>query len=386
MTLLAAIDEFGIAAPDYQTVLTSLTGAYRGIYGTDAYLEPDSQDGALLAVFALALHDTSSLAIAVYQAFSPATAQGGGLSSVVKINGLKRQVPAFSTCDVVLTGQVGTVVADGIVIDPAGGRWIVYGLVVIDQSGAVTARATFENPGAMAAPPGSLAVIGSPTRGWQSVTNPGSATLGSPVESDATLRQRQAVSTSLPSRSVLEGIEGAILALPGVLRAKAYENDTGAVDSRGIPGHTVSMVVDGGDPQAVANTIGAKKAPGVGTYGTTALTVVDVYQIPRTVQFFRPVIVPITVAISLQALPGYVAPNGVAVSAAVAAWINALPIAAPVRLSRLYVPVDGVSSTFNVTGLTLARTGGTLAAADVVLAFNEAASCTPAAVVLTVTA
>ena len=384
MTYAATIDAFGITAPDFNTVLVGLTAQYRGIYGQDAYLEPDSQDGALLAILALALHDTNSLAIAVYQAFSPGTAQGEGLSSIVKINGITRHVQAYSTCDILIVGQVGTVIADGIVTDPAGGRWIMYGIIVIPESGQVTATATFEAAGAVAAPPGSLIVIGSPTRGWQTATNPASAALGEPVESDATLRLRQRDSTALPSRSVLSGIQGGVLSLVGVVRSNAYENDTDITDARGIPSHSIAMVVDGGDAQSVANIIGARKGPGVGTYGTTSQTVTDVYAIPRPIKFFRPTIVPIEVAVTIQALPGYVTPTGLAISAAVAAYINSLAIAAPVRLTRLYVPIDAVSATFNVTALTIRRSGGTFAAVDLVLLFNEAASCVPASVTLTV--
>ena len=384
MTYAATIDAFGITAPDFNTVLVGLTAQYRGIYGQDAYLEPDSQDGALLAILALALHDTNSLAIAVYQAFSPGTAQGEGLSSIVKINGITRHVQAYSTCDILIVGQVGTVIADGIVTDPAGGRWIMYGIIVIPESGQVTATATFEAAGAVAAPPNSLIVIGSPTRGWQTATNPASAALGDPVESDATLRLRQRDSTALPSRSVLSGIQGGVLSLVGVVRSNAYENDTDITDARGIPSHSIAMVVDGGDAQSVANIIGARKGPGVGTYGTTSQTVTDVYAIPRPIKFFRPTIVPIEVAVTIQALPGYVTPTGLAISAAVAAYINSLAIAAPVRLTRLYVPIDAVSATFNVTDLTIRRSGGTFAATDLVLLFNEAASCVPASVTLTV--
>ena len=384
MTYAATIDAFGITAPDFNTVLVGLTAQYRGIYGQDAYLEPDSQDGALLAILALALHDTNSLAIAVYQAFSPGTAQGEGLSSIVKINGITRHVQAYSTCDILIVGQVGTVIADGIVTDPAGGRWIMYGIIVIPESGQVTATATFEAAGAVAAPPNSLIVIGSPTRGWQTATNPASAALGDPVESDATLRLRQRDSTALPSRSVLSGIQGGVLSLVGVVRSNAYENDTDITDARGIPSHSIAMVVDGGDAQSVANIIGARKGPGVGTYGTTSQTVTDVYAIPRPIKFFRPTIVPIEVAVTIQALPGYVTPTGLAISAAVAAYINSLAIAAPVRLTRLYVPIDAVSATFNVTALTIRRSGGTFAAVDLVLLFNEAASCVPASVTLTV--
>ena len=61
-------------------------------YGSDAVLTPDSQDGQLLAVFAQAIYDNGQALIAIYNSFSPATAQGAGLSSLVKINGLARDV------------------------------------------------------------------------------------------------------------------------------------------------------------------------------------------------------------------------------------------------------------------------------------------------------
>uniref|UniRef100_UPI0039E14609 hypothetical protein n=1 Tax=Anabaena sp. CCY 9910 TaxID=3103870 RepID=UPI0039E14609 len=81
---------------------------------------------------------------------------------------------------------------------------------------------------------------------WQTVINPTAATPGQPVEFDATLRTRQAVSVALPSRTVLEGTVGAVASVDGVVRYRAYENDTNSTDSNGIPSHSISMVVDGG--------------------------------------------------------------------------------------------------------------------------------------------
>lgn len=98
---LATIDETGLHLPDYPTVLEDVKARFRGIYGDDLYLGPDSQDGQLCAVFALALHDAYTLAGSVYNAYSPATAQGTGLSRMVKINGLRAQAlgaAAPSTC------------------------------------------------------------------------------------------------------------------------------------------------------------------------------------------------------------------------------------------------------------------------------------------------
>ena len=42
--LSATVTAQGISAPDYQTILDTLTSYFRQIYGSDAYLEPDSKD------------------------------------------------------------------------------------------------------------------------------------------------------------------------------------------------------------------------------------------------------------------------------------------------------------------------------------------------------
>lgn len=94
------ISAAGIDAPDFAQILAVLNERVREIFGDDIYIEPDSQDGQLLGVYSLALSDLNAAAVAVYNAFSPATAQGNGLSSVVKINGLRRKLPSRSQAEV----------------------------------------------------------------------------------------------------------------------------------------------------------------------------------------------------------------------------------------------------------------------------------------------
>ena len=141
---LATIDENGLHLPDYPTVLEDVKARFRGIYGDDLYLGPDSQDGQLCAVFALALHDAYTLAGSVYNAYSPATAQGTGLSRMVKINGLRRKPSGRSTVDLRLVGQAGTVIRGGMAGDAAGKRWLLPDEVAILQSGEITVTATAE--------------------------------------------------------------------------------------------------------------------------------------------------------------------------------------------------------------------------------------------------
>lgn len=379
-----AIGSAGISAPAYADILAYLQAQYRSIFGSDVYLGSDSQDGQFLAIIADAINDANAAAIAVYNAFSPATAQGADLSSVVKINGLARNAASYSTVDVVITGVAGTSIFLGVVQDTAGFKWNLPLFAVIPSGGQITVTATCQTIGAITALPGTVSQIATPTLGWQSATNPAAAAVGAPVETDAALRQRQSRSTAIPSLTVLDGMIGAVAAVPGVTRYAAYENDTASTDANGIPPHSVSFVAEGGDAAAIASAIAAKKTPGAGTYGTTSETITDVYGIPHTINFFRPTDVPVTAAITLKALTGYTSAIGAEIQNAISAYIGSLAIGQKVMLTRLYLPANlsgaADSATYEITSLTLNGS-----AADVAIAFNQVATCTPANVVLTVT-
>lgn len=386
----AVITDTGITAPTYAEVLAFLQAQYRSIYGADTYLESDSQDGQFLGVIALAISDANATTIAVYQSFSPSTAQKAALSSNVKINGLARAVPTNSQADLTCIGQAGTVITNGIAQDQANNKWALPATVTIPPAGTITVTATCAAVGAVSAAAGQINKIVTATRGWQSVNNASDASPGSPVESDPSLRSRQKTSTALPSRTVLEGTVGAVAAVQGVTRYVAYDNDTKITDANGIPGNHLAMVVEGGDAAAIAEAIAAKKGPGGGTYGTTSVTVQNVYGMPITISYFRPTYDPVTVAISLKALTGYTSNTGTAVQKAVSDYVNSVAIgggaSASVEWADALTAANSVfgSTTFKLTALTLTGPAGA-GSPDIPLAFNHAASCTPASVVLTVT-
>ncbi|PRH17233.1 baseplate J/gp47 family protein [Burkholderia multivorans] len=388
-TIAPTIDANGITAPTYAYVLAYLQDQYRSIYGADTYLEPDSQDGQLLGVFAKAISDVNSVAIAIYRSFSPATAQDDALSSNVKINGIARKAASYSSADLVLVGQAGATITNGAAKDANGVQWLLPATVTIPPSGTITVTATCATIGDVSARAGTINQIATPALGWQSVTNPADAAEGAPVEKDAVLRQRQTVSTALPSLTVLDGIIGAVANVAGVTRYVAYENDTSATDANGIPSHSISLVVEGGDATAIANAIAAKKTPGSGTYGTTAVIVTDIYGRPITIRFFRPVAAPIAATVTIKALTGYTSQTGQQIQQAVSDYINGVQIggglSGSVEWGDALTAANSVGGgvTFKLSGLTLTgpRGAGT---PDVALLFNEAASCTPANVTLVV--
>lgn len=374
---LIFVDQSGLHYPDYPTVLTYLQGEYRTIYGADTYLEADSQDGQWVAILALAMFDSMQVAAAVYNSFSPLTAQKDALSRNVKINGIARLVASYSTADLTIVGQAGTTILNGQAKDTLEQKWNLPASVTIPVGGSIVVTATAEQVGAISAAAGTINKIATPTLGWQTVNNVAAATIGDPVETDAELRRRQAQSTMIPSLSVMEGIVGAVASLSGVNRYRGYENDTNSTNADGVPAHAISLVVEGGTTQAIAEAIAAKKTPGTATYGTTSYTTYDQYGVPNIINFFRPTAATISVEVSLTARTGYLSTTASAIKAAVVDYIANLLIGDDIYISKLYVPANLANTvsadTFDVTQIRIKKNSGSWVTTNLTLAFNEIA-------------
>ena len=172
-TPIAVIDATGIHKPDFPTELAYFTSAFQSIFGADAYLGNDSQDGQFVGLLALTLDDVNNQAIEVYNSFSPSTAQGVGLSSNVKINGIARKVPSFGAVPVVVSGQAGITITNGFVTDASGNQWNLPPSVTIPPVGQITVTATCAVLGAIVTAAGP-ATIGNPTFGWPHKVPPSS--------------------------------------------------------------------------------------------------------------------------------------------------------------------------------------------------------------------
>lgn len=373
-TLSAQITSTGISAPTYDDIFASLQASYQAIYGSDIYIDPDSQDGQFLAIFAKAINDNNALAIAVYNAFSPATAQGIGLSRMVKINGIQRLVPTNSMVDVTIVGDPGTTITNGNIQDKNGNIWLLPASVVIPSpQDQIDVTAICATPGAVTAPAGTINIIATPTRGWDSVTNALDAIPGNPLESDATLRRRQSVSTALPALSVLDAIIGQVANLPGVVALRGYENDTGVPDINGIPAHTVCMVVKGGDPIQIAHVIALTKTPGTGTFGTTREVIIDPEGVPNFIKFQRPIEKRLSATVYITAGANYLSNTGSLIQQQLSDYVTSVGIGNNVPWWRLFgasdVPV--LDQSYDVTNITIGVAGGVQSNTDVPVLFNE---------------
>lgn len=392
-TPVCQVTAAGCVRPTFADCLAYVQGSYRAIYGQDMVLDASSQDGQFMALLANAIHDANGETLAAYNSFSPATAQGTGLDRNVKLNGIRRKRASYSTVPLLIVGQARTVITGGVITDAAGNQWALPPSVYIPDAGQVTVPATCQTIGAIALSAGAIDTanakgsIATVTRGWQSVTNVAAASVGQPVESDSALRQRQALSTALPSLSINDGLAGALAAISGVNRLKVYENDAGYPDANGTPGRSVAVVVDGGDPATIAQVIRLKKGS-AGTYGSTYVDVPDTGGVAKRIRFFYLSQAPVAYALTVKNLGGFTLSLQNQVTAALAAWSNGLDIGEDVELDQAFAAAklyDGTGSkTFKIVGFTAGRLGQPTAATDVPIAFNEAAICDVSNIAVTV--
>lgn len=375
------VDSAGLHIPTYNDILEDMIVAMKQIYGDDIYLENDSADYQLLSIFALKQSDTLQALAYAYNARSPHTAIGTSLDAVVKLNGIRRKEASHSTCDVVLTGTAFTEITNGVVQDKAGITWDLPVTVVIGSDGKVTTTVTCRETGAVSALAGDIDTIVTPTYGWTSVINETTAIQGRDVETDAELRQRQSISTSNPSQTMLAGTEGAIAALPNVKRFAVYENDTNSdsiseANPHGLPPHSITCVVEGGTDEDIAKAIYIHKGLGCYTNGTTVVNYTDQNEYVNSIRFSRPVYKDIYVKVEVKKYTGYVTSILSKVRMAIYDYLASLTVGSDVSISMLIGIItscnpDVNKPIFGINSITIGTSSGSLAAADIDIAYNE---------------
>ena len=378
------IDDTGYHYPTYNDILEYLIDQMQTIYGSGIYLGNDSPDYEMLSTFAELTYDTYQAGEMLYNAQSVETAIGAGLDYQVALAGISRKQPTKSAAALTLAGTPNTVISGGVCADANGYLWDIDGTVTLDSNGQATALAYCREYGFVSAEANSITRIMTPTLGWESVTNAAAAEAGAVAEKDSTLRARFRKSSALSSVGMLDSLTSAILAVNDVVRCSVYENDAGETDANGVPGHSVCCIIEGGDEQALADIIWAKKGIGAGTYGGEAgdsnlvqRTVYDKNNFPHVISFARLTYIEISIQIDLMPKNGYSAEIATEIQMAVVDYLSAFGIGVSLDVSTLWTVVQSVNANLRVPSFSLRairakRPGGSYKTDDVQIAFNEA--------------
>ena len=374
------IDQTGFHMPSFADIRDYLVEQYRSIYGQDVYLGNDSLDYQEISVRALMIFDAFNAGQLAYDNRSPQTAIGTALDSVIKYNGMSRKAASFSTVQMTCTGLSGTVIINGMVGDVNGNKWDLPPVVTLDPvSGITNITALCQVEGSITALPGDISTILTPTAGWVSTINNAAANMGLPVEQDSAIRSRQAISTELPSQTLLAGTIAALITLPNVTRQKVYENPTNIVDVNGLPPHSITAIVEGGSDNDIAKVIYNNKGPGCFTNGDHQVIVSDpIYGISSVIRFYRPTYIPIFVTVHILPLSGFTSAVAAQIAKAVNDYLNSLEIGEELTISALYgaalsVMINLSQPVFSIRELIAGTSIGTQGTDDIIMTFNQVA-------------
>jgi uncharacterized phage protein gp47/JayE len=263
--------------------------------------------GQLNGIMASEIAAVWELAEAVNDAQDPDKAAGAAQDALYALTGPLRDDATFSAvlCDVTL--QPGTTIAPGEAIVSAVGNATArfentFPMVNGGVGVAVITGVRFQalEAGPLVANAGTLTVRETLPAGWDAVTNPEDATVGTGIESDAAYRHRREDELAAEGGGTTSGIRAALLQLETVLAASVLENtDDSVVES--MPPKSIWAIVRSSpgalDEQAIGETIYANKAGGIEAFGTVPVTVLDSEEVPHVVHFSRPTEVSVYVAL-----------------------------------------------------------------------------------------
>lgn len=356
--------------------IAELTAEAKAVFGNDIDLSSDTMDGQHLGLFAEAIADLDELAEMVWLSFDPDLATGTSLSRLVKINGIERSQGARSIVDLTLTGVNGVLIPKGSIVGNSDDTVSVYTLedARIGQDGTAIVTASPQNMGAISAGAGTLTVIKTPLFGWSEVNNADSMAIGKAKESDFQLRIRRRGSVSKGNRNMTEALWASLSDLEGVIEVSVLENATQYIDSRGLPPHSIHVVIAGGEVDSIANIIWASKTGGTVLAGTESHTIIDETGGEQVIKFSRPVDVNVKVKVYITPLAGYsFSTIGLIKNAILDYMQNEVSVGGNIINSALYTPLNEVGG-FAINKIELAKGGEPLAEKSLYLNFNERVS------------
>jgi hypothetical protein len=374
-------------------IIARLQDIFRGIYGQDINLDPDSQDGQLIAAEAEARSDILQLAEDIYNSFNPNSATGlplkmmGALTGVTPILGQNSRIYAQVTFDRAGAPAVpaGSIIKDTVTgakyaLDASAGPSTVSELVFVTTATALEKGTPDSNEA-------NAFSIETPVYGWASAAMRwGMIQSGVLAETDEAFRMRRAKSVAMPSQGLSDGLWAA---LNGLVEAHVFENSRSVwASAKGadmvLPPHSLAVVV-ASDHYDIAPTIN-RYILGPTTVGTTLVSVTDQQGEPHPVRYTIATPVPIVVQLRYLEVPGQGFSGNIgetALAPALATWFTKnQKLGADVVWGNMFAPILSAvpgripgQPSIIIKSLKLGRKGGSAAVwGDLAIAYNELAT------------
>jgi uncharacterized phage protein gp47/JayE len=303
----------GFALKPLDVIKSEIEADLRATFGAGINLEPQSNFGQLVGIFAERYSDLWQIAEAIYTALTADGAADAALDLVAALTGTARNAPKLTHVIATCSGTPGTVLPSGRVasITGTGARFVSLAPATIGGGGTVSVEFAAELAGPTPAYAGTLTTIETPLSGWTAITNPTDHTLlGANLETDPDLRLRRELELRSQGNAAVAPVRAKVRAVKDVIDAFVFENDGDTVDTDGMPPHSIECVVDGGLDADIRAAIFASKAGGIATTGTVSGSVTDSQGTTHTIKHSRPAFLDAYVTVRVSVDPGVFPADG----------------------------------------------------------------------------
>lgn len=298
------VNATGVIVPDTSTILGGVQSEYQTVLGQDLIVTPDTPQGVLITAEALARTEVVNNNAVVGNQINPNLAGGTALDAILALTGVQR-TPATPTVvpGVTLAGVAGTVIPAGsIAATSLGDQFQSVSNVTLSVGGTATVDFQSLVFGPIPCNASALTTIVSNVLGWETVTNPTAATLGTTTQSDQAARAYRNNTMAFQGVALPIAITSALYNVAGVTSLTFQENiaaTTQTINGISMIGHSVYACVEGGTDNDVAAALLENKSSGAAWNGSTSVTIVEpASNQPYTVLFDRPSVIGILIKVT----------------------------------------------------------------------------------------
>lgn len=383
----------GTIVPDTADIKATVKAEWKAAFGDDLDVSDSTPQGMLIAAETAARRAVAENNAQLANQINPNLSGGIFLDAICALTGLARTAASRSTLSsVTVSGVPGTLIPEGSVAKTdAGDQFTTAGAVTIPDSGSTMVDFIAVETGAVPCPAGALTQIVTAVLGWESVSNPTAAPLGTAQQYDPSLRAKRRNTLALQGSSLAVAITSALYDVGGVTSLSFRENPEDVdqtIDGILLKKNSVWACVHGGVNADIAAALLSNKSGGCAWNGSTTVNVVE----PASgqtyaVKFDRPTEVPIKARLTVKVSNATVDAQ-TAVRAAVSAWAALAEDGLPgLRTGGNVSPFD-MAAAVNaaVSGIYVAKVELTTTAADsfavaeLVMALNQVPTLATSAV------
>lgn len=309
---IAELTTEGLKLPTGHETLTDLQTIFKTVFGSDFDISINSVGGMFISIIAEREAMIFELINSVFFSAYPDHAESMSLdnaSSYTAISRLNAQKSRVLQMKLITTSLSPVFIPAGTKVKQSTTNVQFQTILdcTIPANSFVVVEVESVDTGAFSASVGSIDTIVSIINGLDSVTNLTEALLGRNIETDAELRRRREASLVVSKGGVIDAIINRIKnEVRNITYISGIENDTNAVVN-GLDPHSILITAMSGTDNDIAQKINDTKAGGIGTNGTTSVTIIDANGNNKIIRFNRVTSLPIYLIVNVTKDSTYIA-------------------------------------------------------------------------------